>query len=677
MGDRKMQMDLGQYKSPLTLYVIWHPKYSEGKTFAKEIYAHFSRDIQKQIVYRKLGIPVFYRMDVGDTTQPLANISLDESRHTAVIILIDDEMMIDEEWREYVDAVARNFPDNGKHKLIPVAIRKNSFRISHNISAINGIRLYEETDSERKSERLIGKLTYKFCEMLQGNDQEQPKQHIKLFISHAKHDGIMIAEKIKAYVDAQTSLKTFFDTNDISCGENFGEVIKQNASTSILLAVQTDAYASREWCRKEVLIAKQHKVPAIVVHVVQKGEERSFPYLGNIPTIRWDSGTENVQEIVNLALNETLRKLYFERYFEELSKDRQKVYILSNPPELLDYIHVAQEKGTFTVLYPDPPLGHEEIEILTRVKPQSTFLTPTLLPMVEGKREEMLFRNLKVSISISEPEDMRERGIGEEHIKDAMIEFARFLLVNGATLVYGGDLRKGGFSRILFDLVKTYNADAKQPFARIENYLAWPIHVRLKKEEQSDLSHVAKFKAIDLPEDMKTHIDADKYIEPDCPENNYIWARSLTKMREEMSASVDAQILLGGRIQGFKGKYPGVIEEAYIALRNGKPIFLAGGFGGCTKAIIDALHGSRTEVFTSSFHMQRQEYKEMTELYNENTIDYDALFEFFREKGIDGLKNGLSKEENERLFYTIHIPEMISLILKGLNNIRRMKEHGA
>jgi len=38
--------------------------------------------------------------------------------------------------------------------------------------------------------------------------------------------------------------------------------------------------------------------------------------------------------------------------------------------------------------------------------------------------------------------------------------------------------------------------------------------------------------------------------------------------------------MLGGRTLGYKGKYPGLVEEALITLQAGKPLFLLGGFAG-------------------------------------------------------------------------------------------------
>jgi hypothetical protein len=269
--------------------------------------------------------------------------------------------------------------------------------------------------------------------------------------------------------------------------------------------------------------------------------------------------------------------------------------------------------------------------------------------------------------------------MGDMHLQDAMVEFARFLLANGATLAYGGDLRIGGNTEILFQVAEAYNKTAGPHTRGIANFLAWPIHLNLTDTARAFWKPAAEFRELPLPIDLK--VNRRKFLPPDSPANRYIWARSLTAMREEMNNFINARILLGGRITGFTGKYPGIAEEAFLALRDGLPLYLIGGFGGCTRAVVDALLGKRPEALSQAFQYSDSVYDAMAEKFNKEAdaatkgsfdpIDYAALVRFFGGKGISRLNNGLSETENKRLFKTIHIPEMISLVLKGLANIAR------
>jgi hypothetical protein len=71
-----------------------------------------------------------------------------------------------------------------------------------------------------------------------------------------------------------------------------------------------------------------------------------------------------------------------------------------------------------------------------------------------------------------------------------------------------------------------------------------------------------------------------------------------------------------------------------------------------------------------------QNYQGLVEYFNEKAppseerIDYSKLTIFFKEKGIAGLNNHLTEDENRRLFTNPHVAEMIALTLKGLVRIR-------
>ncbi len=66
-------------------------------------------------------------------------------------------------------------------------------------------------------------------------------------------------------------------------------------------------------------------------------------------------------------------------------------------------------------------------------------------------------------------------------------------------------------------------------------------------------------------------------------------------------------------------------------------------------------------------------YKAIAERYrtdeadNKTTaIDYAGELQFLKSKGVAGLDNGLSAEENEVLFMGENLPEIVYLLLKGL-----------
>lgn len=289
--------------------------------------------------------------------------------------------------------------------------------------------------------------------------------------------------------------------------------------------------------------------------------------------------------------------------------------------------------------------------------------------------DPMPLAGVRVGISISESPDLDRLGFSKTHLRQTVIEVARYLLACGATVVYGGDLRKQGYTQALIELLLVHHRAGFQSYRRIESYLAWPLYLDLEEEKEAERVDEVRFIRVRPPEDLG--IDESRSVGTDIPEERYFRARCLTAMRERMNRDLHARLLLGGQTRGL-GKYPGLAEEAYLALRDGKPVFLLGAFGGGTGAVIEALRGGAPESLSEVFQRQDTKSAAVFDLWNQrhgdrpfggpepSRIDHGALLAFFQEKGIEGLANGLSRSENERLFETPFVPEMVRLVLKGL-----------
>ena len=76
-----------------------------------------------------------------------------------------------------------------------------------------------------------------------------------------------------------------------------------------------------------------------------------------------------------------------------------------------------------------------------------------------------------------------------------------------------------------------------------------------------------------LAEEERLELDAHEPHEDE-------WAKGLTAMRSVMRDDFRARIVLGGRVEGYKGTMPGIAEEIRISLEAGQPVFVLGGFGG-------------------------------------------------------------------------------------------------
>lgn len=374
----------------LTVYVVWHPQNSDGQALAEHLYSRLDHDVAIAAA-TGLGIPVHFRSEPGkDGTQIPREIDFDRSSHTAVVVLIDEAMMSAREaWGPYMRALWRAAKGNPAHRILPVALHAKARLLDDELADANFIPLDGIGTAERPR-RLANRITHELSRLLlppRDVSTGAPQPAVMLFLSHAKAEGEDIARSIKAHVDREEALQTFFDARDIPPGVSFDTVIEwhfraraQGVPTlTALVAVKTDAYASREWCQREVLMAKQHRCPIVVVNAVERGEERSFPYLGNVPTIRWRKGDDvasQCQSVVDLALTEVLRDEFLRQhlaYIKGLHKLGDEVVVLTRPPELA----LLDQMTTF--LYPDPVLGFAENALLLKLRPGVRLVTPTLL----------------------------------------------------------------------------------------------------------------------------------------------------------------------------------------------------------------------------------------------------------------------------------------------------------
>ena len=153
-----------------------------------------------------------------------------------------------------------------------------------------------------------------------------------------------------------------------------------------------------------------------------------------------------------------------------------------------------------------------------------------------------------------------------------------------------------------------------------------------------------------------------------------ICSECFAEMRIRMAKESDARILLGGKLKGYLGYIPGIIEEAYQSLSAKKPIYLLGGFGGAAKCLVNVIQGQRPMELTNEFQYDSDfllEFRKYSVGKSSIYIDYDYLVDFFRQITIEAIseQNGLSVEENLIIFESTNIHELIFLILKGLRNI--------
>jgi hypothetical protein len=289
--------------------------------------------------------------------------------------------------------------------------------------------------------------------------------------------------------------------------------------------------------------------------------------------------------------------------------------------------------------------------------------------------------DLVAGLSVSDPSDpdLVRIGLSPLHVRYAFIELTRHLLAQGWSVSYGGDLRAGGYTEALFDLVRTYNPRELSGPDRVTNFMTWPIWQEQPPTTFAELANVATVVQSPAPPGAPQRL-------PDradwTPEHRAWAAVALTAMRQQMTASIDVRVILGGRTFGQQGMYPGLVEEAVLAIRAGLPLFVLGGFGGAGALLARALTGRRADELTVDHQVAHGDrYAELLTglAAHGHDPDFRGLRNELGRTGLDGLSNGLAGPDNLRLVESDDVDEVVALVLRGCAVIaeRRQRPEGS
>ena len=666
-------------KQPLLVHLVFHP----DSTSARELARHVHRQLNGDLIVPGLRIPTVF-CPTRNAGAPPEALNFEGAERNFVALLADDYLSIDALWCGFC-ADLWSASQATDVRWVAFQLTESGWPLDDRLKEVSFAKALFEAEGEARQAFVVRRLVVDLCRYLSNLDEvaaSVSRAPIKLFLSHTKADlkkEPLVAQRFIDALKADQPIEAWVDSGDIESGSKFAEAIGDGIARTSLLAILTDAYATREWCREEILLAKEHQRPVAVVDALTTYEVRSFPYLGNVPRIRWDG---DPQKGIDLLLKETLRHLHATSALERHKAAGDVVF--ARPPEFATL--VGLDPNT-TVLYPDPPIGVGEARRLEKAKVRIT--TP-----FQRLAADRPLSGRAIAISASESTDIKECGMDELHQDACLVDLSRYLLIKGATLAYGGHLGPEGYTQMLFELVRTHNnLEGVQPFERVVNYRGWPLP-RLSVQELAPLNRVSKTVERPRPADVDEKLDADfvekpKFFPADSPERRFAWARGMTEMRafqaDKAQSGVAARIVIGGTFgptwkinedgtrkeQWYSGRIPGVLEEIVLSVQAGQPVFLIGAFGGVARLVIDLIHGKEREEATWEYQKNAPFAPEMRALYEQRAVwlDYPEMVSLLREKGVEGINPLLRVEEHEELFTTVDPYRMVELVLQGLSRV--------
>ncbi len=219
-------------------------------------------------------------------------------------------------------------------------------------------------------------------------------ERLKFFVSHAKIDGIPMALSLLSLLDRLRKVDSgggheyFYDVEHLRVGENWKKRLELEAKRSVLIALRTEEYEQRYWCRQEYLWAEEMGVPILVVDLRHRQfhEGSRLPF-GTAPKVRVQDG--NLIRVVFQAMASHLKALRIESGIPHDPHDpersfRDRSIVLSRRPSeisldgalrALESHRKSNDHRRAMIIYPNPKLsdGHHQ----------------AILPMLESKSFEV------------------------------------------------------------------------------------------------------------------------------------------------------------------------------------------------------------------------------------------------------------------------------------------------
>jgi hypothetical protein len=400
--------------APLQLLLFRHPDDRDTLPFEEAIVRAFQGGKEAGgylATGEDLGVQLEVFSAAPRTGWPAAQ-TLDSFGHTLTMVLVDDMLLNrggEPLWDWLAECWTHTRGSNGRHAMIVVPLEERlGYQFSLKRPSLQALQLLQVHDIGERAIRpaMLGlRLLHESRLLLASalplaSAPGHPPGFLRLFISHAKIDGLPLAHALKHQIEALPWLEDFYDADDLPAGCNWQKELEQGVGASLIIMLRTDIYDSRYWCQQEVFWADEYATPAVLVDARTNLHYPAgvLPF-DRVPTVRIPDG--NLVRILFLALREGLRFLHFMRRVEEMKQRGDlpspvELRVFSGPPSMpallraCRVLSASKEPATTPriILYPDPTLRAGVYEaaqaLVDAYAPGARLVTPDTLAATAG-----------------------------------------------------------------------------------------------------------------------------------------------------------------------------------------------------------------------------------------------------------------------------------------------------
>lgn len=405
----------------LEIYVVWHPGDAAGQQISDTLLAHFRGTAFSGLIGGAIDVYVRSTSESGSRADAPSQIpvlapppyGLAVPRYTAVVVVAGTEIASAVEaggpWLQYIEAIAaarQAHPDSiGLYPAQVAPLAMDNTVLGRLIGGVQQVAA-DGWGNDTFDETLCRDLAQGVAQVV-----DPAHQRLQVFISHTKRHAedekgalVRLIDLVRRVIN-QTRLTDFFDASDLQPGEDWAPKLVAEASHSALLAVRTDLYSSRPWCQREIVTAKRHGMPVVILDGLLVGEERGSFLMDHVPRV---AGRREKKQWSADAIRAALNQLVDECLKRALWSAQRQIAIGALSVDIDWWAPHAPEPTTFAqwldtevdrvkkrnepiiVLHPDPPLGPDERDVLAQIGRLSgldgpfKFLTPRGLAVHGG-----------------------------------------------------------------------------------------------------------------------------------------------------------------------------------------------------------------------------------------------------------------------------------------------------
>ena len=674
-----------------------------------------------------LGIPVEFRSLKANESNLPREIATQVSQTNLVIPFVDAQFLADSDWRLWIERLHQQECEVQIVSCFDAVEKRWAFA-----KKVNLTRIYDKSKTEipKFLQRALTIRCLSILDLASPSGA-RPRIFIgsranDSTIEDAQDSLSTEVEKDSANGNVETSqqipdrlfnlisnsyvgIEPFWAHKFLGPGAPLEEILTAVSNSAGMIAVLTDDYLDSPWCRDEVEFAQQPRLirensncwrvtPIVVVDYLKNCSPRMISEFNGCYFVRWNEN--KLFEIVDQILLESLIHAFHVRWAEKIDSDeRLTISWVPDPLSLLKIKSERPENLKARVVYP----GHG-VTIADREFLKGCFDGGVSVLGFEEINSELVdskvdfpLQGKRIAVSVSDNEDLLLRGYGADHLNEFCLRITRKILGLGGSIAFGGVFGLGNFTPTLRQAAAQEldgHPSVSSSFGALPfiNYQPWPWC--LKAEADAELiGREVGISQFEFVYDDEARLGP----EPEIPKKGFKSdpasqlknikraARASTRMRNWMAATTDARIVVGGKRTDFVGLMPGILEESLFHLEHGKPLYVVGGFGGAAGDLALSLGVNQEELPQSMTKEARETYVSFQEIADafETKPSASLSFDLDRKSAQEsysrlrnevqrvrksGMENGLNDQENQTVFTSECVRELVELIVAGLLN---------